>query len=223
MSSQRRSAVSRHNSVMRCVLLALACAVLASAGEYAVLVSGFRLYADGHEVLPDAIRLHLKEGSIELPRDQVLGFELEEYAAPAPEPARSTPASPPSASELIERAALRHGLPSGFLHSVAQAESGLRQEAVSSKGAIGVMQLMPATARELGADPNNLHENIDAGTRYLTNLLLKYQNDPYQVRKALAAYNAGPAAVDRHNGIPPYPETQRYVKKVIEQYRKNVR
>ena len=94
---------------------------------------------------------------------------------------------------------------------------------MSSKGAIGVMQLMPATARELGADPHNLDENIDAGTRYLTDLLLKYQNDPYQVRKALAAYNAGPAAVDRHNGIPPYPETQRYVKKVIEQYRKNGR
>jgi len=207
---------------MRCGLLTLACAVLASAGEYAVLASGLRLYADRHEVLPDAIRLHVKEGSIELPRDQVLGFEVEEYAAPAPEPVQRAP-QPPSAAELIEQAALRHGLPSGFLHSVAQAESGLRQEAVSSKGAIGVMQLMPATARELGADPHNLDENIDAGTRYLTDLLLKYQNDPYQVRKALAAYNAGPAAVDRHNGIPPYPETQRYVKKVIEQYRKNGR
>jgi soluble lytic murein transglycosylase-like protein len=76
---------------------------------------------------------------------------------------------------------------------------------------------MPATARELGADPSDPQQNVDAGTRYLATLLLKYQNDPYQVRKALAAYNAGPGAVDRYQGVPPYRETVQYVERVIQQ------
>jgi len=81
--------------------------------------------------------------------------------------------------------------------SVAKAESGFRADAVSPKGAVGIMQLMPATARKLGADPTDPRQNVEAGTRYLSELLLKYKDDPYQVRKALAAYNAGPGAVER--------------------------
>ena len=92
----------------------------------------------------------------------------------------------------------------------------MKQDAVSPKGAIGVMQLMPATARSLAADPNDPEQNIDAGTRLLRELLIKYDGD---VAKALAAYNAGPAAVDRYQGIPPYPETQSYVDKVIQNYK----
>ncbi|RPI07710.1 MAG: lytic transglycosylase domain-containing protein, partial [Acidobacteriales bacterium] len=89
---------------------------------------------------------------------------------------------------------------------------------VSSKGAIGIMQLMPRTARALQADPADPEQNVDAGARYLRELLIKYLDDPYQVRKALAAYNAGPAAVDRFDGIPPFPETQRYVRKVLQRH-----
>jgi len=103
---------------------------------------------------------------------------------------------------------------------VVKAESGYRQDAVSPKGAVGLMQLMPGTARLLGADPTDPRQNVDAGARYLTELLRKYFNDPYQVRKAVAAYNAGPAAVDRYNGIPPYPETIAYVERVIRQWQK---
>jgi soluble lytic murein transglycosylase-like protein len=117
---------------------------------------------------------------------------------------------------LVTRAAVRNGLPPELLHSIAQVESGYRQDAVSPKGAIGIMQLMPQTARDLQADASDAEQNVNAGARYLRQLLLKYMDDPYQVRKALAAYNAGPAAVDRYGGVPPYGETQRYVRRVLE-------
>lgn len=94
----------------------------------------------------------------------------------------------------------------------------MKQSAISPKGAIGVMQLMPGTAKALAADPRDTEQNIDAGTRLLHDLLMKYDGD---VVKALAAYNAGPAAVDRYNGLPPYRETQVYVNKVIHDYQKN--
>ena len=197
----------------------LAAAAASMAGEYAVLASGFRVYAERHELAGDIVRLHTGAGSIELPADQVTGFELEDPMPPVATDGQSTPPqSPPSATELIEQAAARHGLPPEFVRSVAEAESGLRQEAISSKGAVGIMQLMPGTAEELSANPRDPAQNIAAGTRYLRDLLVKYQDDPYQVRKALAGYNAGPGSVDRYHGIPPYPETQRYVERVLRSY-----
>ena len=105
-----------------------------------------------------------------------------------------------------------------LLEAVAEVESAGHPDAVSPKGAIGVMQLMPATARSLAADPNDPEQNIDAGTRLLRELLIKYDGD---VAKALAAYNAGPAAVDRYQGIPPFAETQSYVDKVIQNYKQS--
>jgi len=96
-------------------------------------------------------------------------------------------------------------------------ESGYQAKAVSPKGAIGLMQLMPATARELGADPNDPEQNVDAGTRYLRDLLLKYDNHAYH---ALAAYNAGPGAVDKYHGVPPYRETQNYILNVLRHWQK---
>src|SRR5262249_53691721 len=114
--------------------------------------------------------------------------------------------------------ASRSGLPSAFVESVAIVESGLRSDAISPKGAIGVMQLMPATARSLAADPNDVFQNIDAGARLLRELLIKYDGD---VVKALSAYNAGSGAVDRYKGMPPYAETENYVNKVIRTYLRN--
>jgi soluble lytic murein transglycosylase-like protein len=101
---------------------------------------------------------------------------------------------------------------------VAKVESAMRSDAVSPKGAIGVMQLMPATARALDADPADPAQNIEAGTRLLRDLLIKYNNDAI---KALAAYNAGEGAVDRYQGLPPFSETQNYVDKVIRNYQKD--
>jgi soluble lytic murein transglycosylase-like protein len=125
--------------------------------------------------------------------------------------------------ELVTDAALRYGLPPELVHGVAQAESAYRASAVSPKGAIGIMQLMPATARQLDADPMNPVQNIDAGTRLLRELLLRYEGADNGVRRALAAYNAGEGAVARYGGVPPYRETQGYVEKVIGLYWKNVR
>src|SRR6185295_14303946 len=108
------------------------------------------------------------------------------------------------------------GLPAKFVHSVVAAESGYKADAVSPKGAIGLMQLMPATAQTFGADPHDQAQNVAAGTAYLRELLIKYNGDP---RLALAAYNAGPGAVDRYNGVPPYRETQTYVDRVLRKYK----
>lgn len=212
---------------MRAVLSLLA-VFPAFAGEYAVLQNGFRIQAERHEVLSgDVVRLHTAQGMMDLPSSQVQRFELEEYVKPAeppkPEPAVAAPAQPIPAGpltpqELIDQAATNHGLLPEFVHSVASVESAYRTKAVSPKGAIGLMQLMPGTARELGADPHDPAQNADAGVRYLKQLLLKYKDSKDPVRLALAAYNAGPGAVDRYGSIPPYRETQAYVEKVLRKY-----
>jgi soluble lytic murein transglycosylase-like protein len=128
-----------------------------------------------------------------------------------------------SVRELVTDAALRYGLPPELVHGVAQAESGYQTSAVSPKGAVGVMQLMPDTARKFDADPLNPVQNIDAGTRLLRELLLRYEGSENGVRRALAAYNAGEGAVERYRGVPPFRETQGYVERVIGLYWKNVR
>lgn len=166
--------------------------------------------------------LYVDGGRIEMPASAVERIErlpepVRESGPPAarvPEPAK--PAEDPRA--LVTEAALRHGLPPEIVHAVAATESAYQPRAVSPKGAVGVMQLMPQTAAQLGADPHDLRQNIEAGTRLLRDLLLKYQNTSNPVRRALAAYNAGAGAVERYNGVPPYRETLRYVERVIEKY-----
>jgi soluble lytic murein transglycosylase-like protein len=197
--------------------------VTAQAGEFAVLSNGFRIHADSHSSDGPVIQLQTNQGVIEIQASTVVGFEPEDYTPPttvAPLPA-AIPATPRLApKELITQAAIHAGLPPAIVHSVARAESGYRENAVSSKGAIGLMQLMPGTAAALNADPHDPAQNADAGARYLRDLLQKYENDPHQVSKAVAAYNAGPAAVDKYHGIPPYPETIQYVNRVLKQYEK---
>ena len=157
---------------------------------------------------------------IELPAAAVASFEIEEFTARSePLPMATTvPAPVKDAATLLRDAARRTGLPPALVESVARVESNLRPDAVSPKGALGVMQLMPATARELAADPHDIAQNIDAGARLLRDLLIKYDGN---VVKALSAYNAGSGAVDRYRGMPPYAETQDYVDKVIRVYVKD--
>jgi soluble lytic murein transglycosylase-like protein len=211
--------------VLRALLLLIG--VPAFAGENAVLASGLTLHVDCHETSGDVVRLYNHDGIIELPAAAIMAFENDDYvppSPPAPVPAAQAPSKTPevmpanpavNSRDMVRAAAARNGLPGAFVESVAKAESAFDPKAVSPKGAVGVMQLMPETARSLGADPRDPEQNIDAGTRLLRELLIKYDGD---VAKALSAYNAGEKAVDRYQGIPPYSETQRYVNKVVRDY-----
>ncbi len=113
--------------------------------------------------------------------------------------------------EIVE-AARAHHVDARLVRAVALQESGLRQTARSAKGARGVMQLMPATARDLGVDAADLHGNIQGGAAYLGRMLDRFGGN---ARLALAAYNAGPGAVLRYGGTPPFAETQAYVRRVL--------
>jgi len=117
---------------------------------------------------------------------------------------------------LISAAAQQYRIPEAFLKSIVAAESNFDSGAVSSKGAIGLMQLMPETAHEFGAaDPAIPEQNVDAGTRYLRCLIEKYRRSRNPLAHVIAAYNAGPAAVDRYRGVPPFRETKGYVVRVL--------
>ncbi len=113
--------------------------------------------------------------------------------------------------EVAKAAAAKHGVPEDMFLRLVQQESGWNPTAVSSKGATGLAQLMPATAIRLGVDIDNPSENLDGGARYLRMMYDKFGT----WRLALAAYNAGPGAVEEHDGIPPYDETQNYVLAIL--------
>ncbi len=198
----------------------------AIAGEYAVLTSGARLHIDRHEANGAKVRLYHAGGTVEMDASLVAGYEADD-PPPLPPPEATSAAAPPAPAaasrpvdplSLADAAADRYGLPRALVRSVMAAESGLHPEAVSSKGAIGLMQLMPDTARDYGADPWDPAQNVDAGTRYLRELLEKYDGGLWQ---ALAAYNAGPGSVEKYQGVPPYPETVRYIGTVQRQWEKS--
>jgi soluble lytic murein transglycosylase-like protein len=203
--------------------------VAAWAGEYVVLGSGLRLHADRHETEGGSVRIYSGAGVVEMPLTAVVGFEQEEIVATPPPPATAPDAKPaetpaPAAPipdtpvELAAWAAKKYQLPDSFVRSVMKAESGFQPNAVSPKGAIGLMQLMPDTARVLGVDPRDPQQNAAGGAQYLRQLLARYESDPNQVLLALAAYNAGPAAVDRYHGVPPYRETREYILRVLKNW-----
>jgi len=207
-------------------LIFILAATSAFAGEYAVLASGARLHIDRHEADGAKVRLYYGSGFAEMNLTSVRGFEDDGIVAPPPAPAVEIPvareavetpvAAPLSPLELADAAADKYGLPRELVRFVMAAESGMAPGAVSPKGAIGLMQLMPATAEALGVNPYDPAQNVDAGARYLRNLLEKYD---YGLRHALAAYNAGPGAVDKYHGIPPYRETINYVLRIENKLR----
>jgi len=127
-------------------------------------------------------------------------------------PAADAPVGTDSVRQQISTAATAYALDPKLVEAVAWRESRFRSNALSDKGAIGVMQLMPGTARDLGVDPHDPAQNIRGGALYLRRMMSTFGGD---VRLALAAYNAGPAAVRKHGGVPPYAETQAYVTSIL--------
>jgi soluble lytic murein transglycosylase-like protein len=211
---------------MRLLGFVLLIASAAFGGEYAVFTSGVRMHVDRHEIDGTRIRLYCGEGYTEMPVKEVRRFEVED---PGETVAVAAPASKVEVAplidagnkiaggtpeELADAAADKYHLPRALVRSVMKAESGFQLQALSPKGAIGLMQLMPETANDLGADPYDPAQNVDAGVRYLRDLLVKNHGWLWH---ALAAYNAGPGAVDKYNGIPPYPETINYINRVVKQ------
>lgn len=200
--------------------LALGCA--AAAADTVVLRNGFRFDAARIEANAERMRLFTAGGGwIDVAKDQVRRVERDAPRPSAPEtasqPSRAS-AQQPDTPAGIERIAASEGLPGSLLQAVAYAESGLQQDAVSEKGAIGIMQLMPGTAAELGVDPHSPQENVMGGARYLKAMLDRYAGDEEQLVKALAAYNAGPGRVEEYGGLPPFAETNAYVAKVLKMY-----
>jgi soluble lytic murein transglycosylase-like protein len=151
---------------------------------------------------------------------EVTGYANKGYASKSPAigKGRGPSATPPpeAMDKVIEAAATRHGVDPNLVRAIVRVESNFNPRAVSRKGAMGLMQLMPATAQSLNVnnafDPN---QNVDAGVRHLKSLLDNYNGD---VPLTLAAYNAGSGAVRRNNGIPPFRETQDYVRKITTLY-----
>jgi soluble lytic murein transglycosylase-like protein len=122
---------------------------------------------------------------------------------------------PEEVHALIAAASRKHGVPTALVKSIVATESNFRCDAVSSRGSIGLMQLLPSTARQYGGDARVPEQNIDAGTRYLRFLIERYRHSASPLKNVIAAYNAGFAAVDRYHGVPPFRETQGYVNRVL--------
>ena len=187
------------------------------AAELANLRNGFSLRHEHHEVVGSTTRLYMSAdpsgGYVDVPTADIESFEP---APPDPQEAATVAPSSQDLQAIVTAASNQHQVDADFIASVIHAESGNNPRAVSRKGAQGLMQLMPGTANQLGVknsfDPA---QNVDAGVRYLRELLLLYNND---MVKALAAYNAGPQRVQQYKGVPPYHETHAYVRRVINDY-----
>ncbi len=192
----------------------------AARAEIAVLSNGTTFKIASYRVEGENVMLALKEGGeVGAPASLVMGFVpdevIEEIAAAVAEAAAAEP-NGGDVRALAIAAARRHGLDPDLVLAVIAVESAFRPDAVSPKGAQGLMQLMPRTAASLGVkDALDPRQNVDGGARHLRFLVDLYGGD---LRKALAAYNAGQGAVARHGGVPPYRETREYVKKVLKRY-----
>jgi soluble lytic murein transglycosylase-like protein len=234
-------------------ILVLALAPLARAAERVTLRNGFEMRCDHHAVIEGRIRLYLSPGEdsyIEFRTEEVAAVEA--LPDPPPEPKAAEPPAPASRPfsqstrnwtghsvsskvvvppetklseadlhEMLAKAGQAHNLDVDLLASLVKAESNGDARAISRAGAEGLMQLMPATAKDQGVTERfKPEENVRGGASYLDELLTRYHDN---LALALAAYNAGPEAVDRYNGIPPYRETRAYVARVIHEFNRRVR
>ncbi|MCU1321935.1 MAG: Lytic transglycosylase catalytic [Acidobacteriaceae bacterium] len=216
--------------------LILACP-LAYATEHITLRNGFELDCVRREVTGDRMRLFFagttagassEANFLEVAAESVVRIEqiadlpqtqtIKLPASPVSLATHSTAVAPTKAEmqEMLSHAGTAHNIDADLLASLVRAESGGQVHAVSRTGARGLMQLMPATATSLGVkDAFQPEQNIAGGTAYLDGLLIRYHDN---IALALAAYNAGPGAVDRYHGVPPYAETRAYVARVIREF-----
>ena len=199
------------------LLLGLLAMALPAHAELLFFSSGRSMSVKTVRIDGDSLLLALRGGGeIVCERSSVARIEPDEVPYPEPVAALPLPMAPTATAvvpygEIIDKLAAEHNVPSRLVQAVIQVESGYQQDVRSRKGAIGLMQLMPDTARQYAvADPYEPRSNIEGGVKYLRWLL-----DRFEVPLALAAYNAGEAAVRRFGGIPPYPETRAYVKSVL--------
>ena len=202
-----------------------------AAADIVVLVTGDFLRVDAYEVGTETVRLELPFGGVmELPLSSVERFRddalrAEEASRPQfdlsqIEVAFSEEQPLPAAqyAEMFYEVGRKYALNPSLLASIARAESDFEPWARSHKGAIGIMQVMPATAERFGVDPDQLYDPLtcmDVGARYLAHLRQRYDGD---LTLMLAAYNAGEATVERYGGVPPYSETQSYIRRIQRNY-----
>jgi soluble lytic murein transglycosylase-like protein len=212
----------------------------AFAGQIAVLRNGFTIHFDHKEQSGSSTRLYTGTGYLDIASDQIASYDVDETPVtpepqPAPQPVALTTTEPSAAQpaavasqtpakaaqnmdleQVVREASSKNRLDPDFVSSVIRAESNFKTHAVSKKGAQGLMQLMPATAAQLGvADAFDPRANVEAGTAHLSALLDLYNNDPI---RALAAYNAGAHRVKQYHGVPPYRETRDYINKIVRDF-----
>jgi hypothetical protein len=215
----------------------------AAATDVAILRNGFSIRHERRSILGSDTRLYLSDDAssyVDVPTAEIDHIEHNVASDPEPAPPAPTPAvagiparlvgpvsapaparrvtDPVSVENAVHSASDRYRLDPDLVNSVIRVESNFNPRAVSPKGAQGLMQLMPQTASKLGV-PNSFdpQANIDGGTRYLRALLERYNFD---LRKALAAYNAGPQRVEQYGGVPPYPETREYITRIVKDFNK---
>ena len=194
----------------------------AFAADNALLRNGFSIRHERWEILENGAttRLYISGNGnfIDVRSADVLSFESApaDVVAAETKPIQRPATAPKDLAAIIRQASDKTLLDEDLLYSVIKTESGANSKAVSPKGAQGLMQLMPQTAKNLGiANPFDPESNVDGGSRYLHEMLVRFHFD---LIKALAAYNAGPKAVEKYKGVPPYRETRFYVARIIKDY-----
>jgi hypothetical protein len=200
--------------------LLLASAFSAFAGETVYLNSGFFLVADSHTQSDGTYVFRIGAGTVEVAERDVREIVSSPDAVQLRPATVNTLPLDLKPQSLLTSAAMNEGIDALFVKAVAKVESGMRQDAISQKGAVGLMQLMPDTAANLGVNATNADENASGGARYLRSLLERYHYDPVLT---LAAYNAGPGAVKKYRGVPPYYETRTYVVRVLKEYERQLK
>ena len=193
-------------------VLALAAFAAGARADYFVLRSGARLNVTAYQLFGERYRIQINGGSAEIAAADVIAIEPEEIFISAPR----MPLIQAPYGDMIQSAAKKYSVDADLIFSVIAAESNFNPRAISRRGARGLMQLLPATGTRFGVkDIFDPAQNIDAGTQYLRDLMARYQGD---LVLTLAAYNAGPGAVQRYGRVPPYNETISYVRAIRKTY-----